>query len=329
MTELHKNGCWAIEKLARQCRVEPLAPHLRYGARVGGLSIHDLDNPDVRAGLYDLWIRDGLIVFRGFEGADEQLALSRCFGVLDVHPVRETRAARPELMTVRYDPETGWLAEVDGEQRGVYLPWHSDLMYLDKINHGGILRPIELPSHGGQTGFIDKIDSYDALPDDLKVRLEGLEVIYKYDLDPERQKFGKKSDVRILRYTPAVLSIQSRLDDFPQVIHPMIYSQPETGRKVLNISPWYATAIKGMENEEGDRLLAQVIDHCSDESRAYYHEWRYGDMVLWDNWRMLHSAPGAPADEVRWLERTTIFGDYGLGRIASGEAVESYKYINV
>ena len=91
-------------------------------------------------------------------------------------------------------------------------------------------------------------------------------------------------------------------------------SQPETGRKVLNISPWWADAIEGMENAEGDALLREVIEHCSDPTRAYFHTWSLDDMVLWDNWRMLHCACGTPMGMKRLMRRTTIFGDYALGR---------------
>jgi taurine dioxygenase len=94
----------------------------------------------------------------------------------------------------------------------------------------------------------------------------------------------------------------------------MVYTQAETGRKVVNVSPWHAVAIEGMENEEGDALLREVIDHLIRPEMAYYHQWQNDDMVLWDNWRMLHSARGVPPGEQRKMRRTTIAGDYALGR---------------
>jgi taurine dioxygenase len=75
-----------------------------------------------------------------------------------------------------------------------------------------------------------------------------------------------------------------------------------------------------MQNEEGDALLREVIKYGVDEKRAHYHAWRSDDMLLWDNWRVLHCATGGPADEVRWLERTTIAGDYGHGRMEHSAA---------
>jgi taurine dioxygenase len=103
-------------------------------------------------------------------------------------------------------------------------------------------------------------------------------------------------------------SVQSR------VIHPLVYTQAGTGRKVLRVSPWFAEGIEGMENAQGDALLREVISYVMRPELMYFHKWHMGDMVLWDNWRMLHCATGVPAEEIRKMRRTTIAGDYGLGR---------------
>ena len=147
--------------------------------------------------------------------------------------------------------------------------------------------------------------------------VEGLEVIYKFNFDYDKQKFATTSNVRPVRHSPGAVSIHARADDFPRVLHPIVVIHKDLGRKVFNVSPAMAIGIKGMENEEGDALLREVIKYGVDERRAYYHTWRSDDMVLWDNWRVLHSATGGPADEERWLERTTIAGDYGYGRMES------------
>src|SRR5262249_23048975 len=148
---------------------------------------------------------------------------------------------------------------------------------------------------------------YNHLSDNLKAAVEDLRVIYHFH--PQDKKFG-----RPLVYVEGRESVARKAENYPFVTHPMVYTQKETGRKVLNVSPYFATAIEGMENEEGDALLAQVVEHCEDERFAYYHHWSEGDMVLWDNWRMLHNAYGIPPNETRRVERTTIKGDYELGR---------------
>ena len=310
----------------------PLRDDLNWGAIVSGLDSAELAEPQMRQDLYDLWIQEGVIVFRGLTGVEAQLALSRVFGPLRVHPTKESIAdTAKELMTVDFNPENGWLMEVDGKPRGSWLPWHTDLIYVDKINHGGILRPIKIPSKWGETGFIDQIDAYSRLPADLRAQIEGLHVVYKYDMDLSRIKFGRNHHAKVLRHSKATASIQARLDDFPSVLHPMVFEQLETGRKVLNVSSWFARGIYEMPGEEGDALLEQVVQCAVDERYAYYHSWRMDEMVLWDNWRLLHGATGTPVDEIRLMERTTIGGDYGLGRVepGTGAAREAAEYIQV
>jgi taurine dioxygenase len=284
----------------------------------------DLSDDAVRKDLYDLWIDKGLIVFRGLSGAADQVALSKCFGECQGHPVKPQDAPRehPELVNVRYNPDDADVYEVDGREIGAWLPWHFDLVYVDKVNHGGILRPIIAPSIGGETGFLDKIALYDSLPRPLKDQIEGLSVVYRLDLDVEHQKFGRRDSVRLISHSRNISEIISRQPSFPRVIHPLVFTQLETGRKVLNFSPWFALGVHGMEDEAGDALLHQVAAHCVDEGQAYFHSWKDDDMVLWDNWRMLHCAAGIPAQSSRWLQRTTIAGDYNLGRAERISSVE-------
>ena len=288
------------------------------GVEVSQLDIGDLADAGVRGALLDLWIDSGVVVFRGMDGGmDAHLALSRCFGELRHHPVRESWVeGHPELIHVGHRPEEGDVYEVDGEQRGAWLPWHSDLIYVDKINRGGILRPIELPDSGGQTGFIDKSATYNRLPRKLQQQIEDLHVVYHFNLNAEEQKFGRTPGIRKLKDSSAYLALRARISDFPMSIHPMVYRQPQTGRMVLNVSPWFSQGIHEMPGPDGDALLSEVVEYCTDERYAYFHEWRLDDLVLWDNWRMLHCARGCPWQLTRLMQRTTFVGDYALGALA-------------
>ncbi len=120
--------------------VEQLSAGLPFGAIVTGLDPQTLQLEEVRQALRDLWTDRGVIVFRGLEGEEVQLELSRCFGPLIPHPIKESRSDHPELFSLLFEPDTGWLMTVNGERRGAYLPWHSDLIYVDQINRGGIMR---------------------------------------------------------------------------------------------------------------------------------------------------------------------------------------------
>ena len=150
-------------------------------------------------------------------------------------------------------------------------------------------------------------------------------------MDMSLIRSGKTHNARILRHLPATASIQSRLNDFPASLHPIVYEQPETGRKVLNVILLVCTRYLRDAGGDGDALLEKVVQYAVDEHYAYYHSWKLGEMVLWDNWRMLHCATGTPVDEKRVMQRTTIGGDYGLGRIEpnSGRAKDASEYIQV
>ena len=300
--------------------IKPLAGNV--GLEVSGI---DLDMPldvDTRKALQDAFILAGILVFRrAATGPEAHLSLSRCFGELQRHPVRENWAAGyPELVDISYRPAlegvaTVTLYEVDGKRRGGWLPWHSDLRYMSKINRGGILRSIKRPSEGGRTGFVDQIAAYATLPERLRQQIATLHVVYQLRSDFTQEKFGKPKCLKMIANAAALDAMAGRIDrDFPPVVHPMVYVQPETGRKVLNVSPTSAIGIHEMPNSDGDALLEEVLSYAINPARAYWHYWRENDLVLWDNWRTLHCAEGVPEDCVREMQRTTIAGDYALGR---------------
>jgi taurine dioxygenase len=80
-----------------------------------------------------------------------------------------------------------------------------------------------------------------------------------------------------------------------------------------------AVGIEGRENPAGDVLLEAVCQDLIAKIRPYHHAWRPTDMLIWDNWRMLHSVTGHDPSFTRLIHRTTIKGDYGLGRFENGE----------
>ena len=304
--------------------VQPLSEDLAFGAVVTGLDEGSLDDPTDCRALRDVWIDRGLVLFRGVRAdEDTQVALSAIFGIPEVHPLRDpAKPGRAELSDIRYDAVFGDVFEfADGRRLGAWLPWHFDLVYVDRINHGGILRPVSLPEEGGETGFIDQIAAYDALPERLRRRIEGLEVVYRWDMDVTRQRFGRTPGLRMLRMDPRAAKQMARPEGHPLVVHPMVFEQPETGRRVLNVSPWFALGIEGMDGPEGDALLEEVVQHATDERGAYFHRWAPDDMVLFDNWRMMHCALGVPDGMTRHMQRTTIAGDYGRGRLRDAGAV--------
>ena len=295
--------------------VEPLSAELPFGVTIRGLRRGQLDDAAVQERLRHHWIQDGLVVFGdGDNDREFHVALSKIFGPLEAHPVKEVQSKdNPELIDVIGNPDNAIIVEADGETGAGYLGWHKDLVYVERINHGGILRAIKPSARGGITGFLDQIAAYDRLPQALKERIEDLSIVYRMGRWNE-YPHGAREPIRLIRNSPQIEGVYARLDrDFPPVAHPIVFVQPETGRKVLNVSPFFALHVEGMQNDEGRALLKALCDHVHD-SPAYHHKWSTTELILWDNWRMVHRVTPVPLDETRLLQRTTIKGDYGVGR---------------
>jgi taurine dioxygenase len=287
-------------------------PH--FGIIIRDLDIDAIDRPEVRERLNDLWTEEGLIIFKGLFGRDTLVRLSAIFGSVQDTFLPEYHTENKEVHEVRFSPDTGWLMELDGRLLGGWQPWHTDSIFLLHPQRGGLITAIKSPREDGRTGFIDKIAVYDSLPDDIKQRIDGLSAIYNANAIEgfERPRFGQKA-IKTIRYSEVVTKVHDRMDDFPEVVHPMVMRQPGTGRKLLNICPLFVQRIEGMDKAESDALLRVLIEHATDEKRAYFHSYEPGDMVLWDNWRAFHCATGGPPDEERIMEKTFIGGDYNLG----------------
>jgi taurine dioxygenase len=296
--------------------VSPLPGQSEFGAVITGFKPEMIDEPKIRQALYDLWIDKGVIVFKDLTGMDTHIRLSEIFGEPEVHPLlRNVDVPRENKLIIDIDSDASAVYIVDGKECVGWLAWHKDSMYTDKINHGGILAAIEVPEEGGETGFIDQVAAYKALPEDLKQRIGGLNVIYRFTIDSCGSKFGDKPEDRLSLPDVAVKMSDGFNKTLVRSIHPMVAIQPGTGRKFVNISPWFADGIEGMENAEGDALLREVIAHNTRPERIYKHKYAPNEMVLWDNWRMLHCAFGTPLGMKRHMRRTTLFGDYGQGRL--------------
>jgi len=293
------------------------------GVEVIGVDAREPLDAASQQALMDLFVEAGVLVFRGVGISPEaHLNISRCFGALERHSVKESwTEGCPELIDISYlPPEPGTqsktqpIYEVGGEAVAGWLPWHTDQCYLPKLSRGGVLRAIQVPPARGRTGFLDKIRLYDTLPDPLKQAIEGLSVVYQFQPQITLHKFGKPEGLKLISTSVAMDALMARLErDFPPAVHPLVYAQPGTGRKVLNFSPAYALSIPGVAARDSDALLEALTRHCLQPGQAYFHDWRNGDLVAWDNWRTLHCAEGARIQDTRIMHRTSIAGDYGLG----------------
>lgn len=301
--------------------VRPLSP---FGAEIIGL---DLDDPNALDGavaqaLRDAWVEHGILLFRhALHSADAHLRLSRVFG--DPQPSvvkRINEQSNPYLMKLEQRPldasgETFALFEVDGQRRVGWLGWHWDQAFTAEIVRGALLRMIRPAAQDGRTGFIDAAQAYERLSPELQRRIEGLEVVYHFTGDQEANRFGFPRSLRVVEHNPKRDAALVRYrGEFPPVVHPLVITQRETGRRILKLSPMHAQRILGLAEADSDALLQELADHLTDSRFAYFHTWQADDAIVWDNWRTIHCATGVPFDVDRYAQRTTIMGDYKLGR---------------
>ncbi|MEH6550719.1 MAG: TauD/TfdA family dioxygenase [Pseudomonadales bacterium] len=278
----------------------------------------DLENPIAEAdqqALQEAWLDKGILLFREIgDSPEKQLALSRVFGELEVHPIENIRLeGYPELI---------WLANKDRSTSPVYLydgkptvsriPWHSDLVYTTTPNRGALLRMVNMPEQGGDTGWIDTAAAYEGLSDEIKQRIDGLEARFEFIIDPQEIRFGRP-DVK--RDETDKDTETAFYPDFPPIAHPLVWTHQVSGKKSLNVSTLHLREVIGMDREEGDALLHQLVAHTTQAQFSYDHHWQPNDMVLWDNWRTMHRAQGHPPELKRLVHRTTIKGEHSFGRV--------------
>jgi len=299
-------------------KVRPLADDLAFGARITGVTLDTVKEEAVRKQINDIFTTRGMIVFEDMEPSNRmQVALSEVFGPLQDHALKGVPRADGNRTPGMVDFKYLDIFEVNGEPLCGFIPWHFDACYTKELNRGGVLRPIIISREGGLTGFADGIQIYNAISRDLRDKFETLNIIYHSYLMFTKMRFGKPASYRAIRTQDTVDLLYEQTKDSVRAIHPAIWRRP-SGEKVLHVSPWQAAGIEGHEDSEGDALLEALIQEMYAKMTPYYHAWQPTDMAIWDNWRFVHSVTGHRPDYPRQMQRTTITGDYGLGRFESG-----------
>jgi taurine dioxygenase len=299
---------------------QPLAAS--FGAQVTGLDLSRPIQAEDAAALRRLWAQHGLLLFRGQKASHEQhLGLSRVFGELENHPAREAWVeGHPELTAIEYDParrDNYAIYSVNGQELAGWLPWHIDLIYMQRIARAGCLRALRVPLVGGETGFIDRLSLYDTLPADLRKRSCGRRVLYRLNPNAADHPFMVTPNTHMVHQPARIAALAKRVDsDFPTVSHPVTFHHPDADHEVMNVSPMLSIGMQDMPREAGDRLLHELVAHTLHSPHRYFHHWQVDDILLWDNWRMLHTAGGVPVAHARQLYRASLAGDYGLGQLA-------------
>ncbi|TMS57168.1 TauD/TfdA family dioxygenase [Imbroritus primus] len=248
--------------------------------------------------IHRLFVDHKLVCFKDQSlSAADQIAFSRRFGPLEVHVL--TQYNHPD------HPEIFRLSNrvVDGKPMGISdggSYWHSDLAFQVQPAKATILNALEIPPEGGDTLFIDMEAAYNALSDEWKARLEGLRAIHRYR--PRATTDGQTTQVKMT---------EEQKQKTPDVDHPLIRTNPDTGRKAIFAHPGMTVEVVGLDKAESDEILEFLFAHTIQPQFRYDFRWSPGDVVMWDNRSTMHSATtrDLPAGQHRTLYRTTVQGE--------------------
>jgi alpha-ketoglutarate-dependent taurine dioxygenase len=196
-------------------------------------------------------------------------------------------------------PEVSWLTNVDEEGKvdwyGVKraTDWHTDSTYEAELPLLAILHAKEVPSEKGGTMFADMRAAYDALPDARKQQLERLTALHGRSVGPAGEKlYG------------ADKGITAKLPE--NVQWPAVTRHPVTGRQVLFVNPMHTYGFAGMTQDEAWPLIEELAEHATQDRFIYYHRWRVGDVLMWDERATMHRGAGDYRPEERRVMLRTI-----------------------
>ena len=272
--------------------ITPLSPHT--GAEVRGIDLTGGIDEATRAQLNRAFVDHSVLVIRDQTLSPTQmLDAVRLFG--EVFEQHNTKFSLPDCPLVHYISNKDFFP--DGRR---YIPgegYHTDHSNAAEPPKATVLHAIELPDAGGDTQFVNMQVAYETLPDATRARIDGLKAVHVYQ---SRHSARKLMDLTA-----------TRREQVPEaVVHPIVRTHPESGRKSIYINPIRIEAILDMDEPEALALLDELLAHATQPDHEYRHKWQPGDLVIWDNRCLLHKANGDyDMDQTRYLYRVMLRGD--------------------
>lgn len=270
------------------------------GAEVTGI---DLAKPVSQACVDEIeaaWRERLVVVFHGQNLSDPQLiAFSKNFGELDPpgpNPYGEPfNKEHPELNVISNVKENGKPIGNLGDGEAV---WHADMTYVDVPPKAALLHALEVPppEAGGNTYFANMFAAYEALPPELKRAAKGKIAVH----DASRNSAG------MLRKG------YNEVTDIRQTVgahHPLVRTDPKTGRRALFLGRRPNAYVLGLTVPESEDLLDALWDHATQPRFAMCHEWRIGDLLMWNNLSVLHRRDPFDSKTRRVMHRSQISGN--------------------
>jgi len=277
-------------------QISPLSE--RFGVAIDGIDLGSALDPEAFDRLHRLFVDHKLVCFKNQSlSAEAQIAFSRRFGPLEVHILSQyNHPEHPEIFRLSN-------RVVDGKPMGISdggSYWHSDLAFQEYPAKATILNALEIPPEGGDTLFVNMEAAYEALSDEWKHRLQGLQAVHRYRR--KQTTDGQSTQVELN---------DAQKNQTPDVVHPLIRTNPDTGRQSIFAHKGMTAEIVGLPREESDRILDFLFEHTVQPQFRYDFRWSPGDVVMWDNRSTMHSATtrDLPPGQYRSLYRTTVRGE--------------------
>jgi len=214
-------------------------------------------------------------------------AFGRLFGPPHIHPSDPGINGYPGVLAVHTDSNSTTYA---GSK------WHSDVSCDPKPPMASILHLHRVPDNGGDTLFANMYAAYDALSDAMKRCLATLRAI-------------NASKHHFKGYFGTVNKHALRDDLYPESIHPVVRTHPETGKKALFVNPTFTTGITDMYPQESEAILNFLYQHLAEPRFQCRVKWRPNTMTMWDNRCTQHLAMWDYYPDTRSGHRYTVEGD--------------------
>jgi taurine dioxygenase len=270
------------------------------GAEVSGVDVSKpVPQADIDA-IEAAWRERLVVVFHDQDLSDPELiAFSRNFGELD--PPGPNPYGEPFL---KEHPELNVISNVvqDGKPIGNLgdgeAVWHADMTYVDVPPKAAMLHALEVPppQAGGNTHFANMFAAYETLPTELKQAVAGKIAVHDASRNSAgllRKGYKEVTDVR----------------DTVGADHPLVRTDPNTGRKALFLGRRPSAYVLGMSVADSDALLDALWAHATQPRFTLCHQWQVGDLLMWNNLSVLHRRDPFDAKTRRVMHRSQIKGN--------------------
>lgn len=279
----------------------PIEPqrHSQFAAEVSPIDLRQTEDRDTLEQLRAGMDRYAVLIFRDqkFQGADQIQFAQRFDGEIHAKTgaaaITKNRFGNEALADISNVDENGEIFKGNDRRRMYSLGnrlWHTDASFQDPPGRYSMLFSVVVPPVNADTEFADTRAAYDALSDDMKAQLEGLQVHHS---------------IAYSRSTLGFSFSEKEQDMLKGAVHPLVRTLPGSGRRSLYVAS-HASSIMDWPVPEARLLLLDLMEHATQPRFVYRHSWCVGDLVIWDNRATMHR--GRPFDDGRYrreLRRVT------------------------